>query len=161
MSRVSICLFKLGLCVCGHPANARTATGSHGKWSLNSLRLACLSLRQEEVGLTIGRLFTQREIFCFCHQIHSWLLLFSSTASSQVSCFICYEALIKVSTRRSWKPKPAQEYKAKWKTSVTANLWFHSCLLSISSKLSHSRHIAQAWNWENHDIPTEAKVPRC
>lgn len=62
MSCVSICLFKLGLCVCGHPANARTATGSHGKWSLNSLRLACLSLRQEEVGLTIGRLFTQRNI---------------------------------------------------------------------------------------------------
>lgn len=48
--------------VCEYPGNARTVTGSHSEWSLNSLPLTCCSLRQGEVSLTAGCLFTQSEI---------------------------------------------------------------------------------------------------
>lgn len=82
MWHVSICLFKQEQCVCGYPGNARTVISPQSEWSLNSLRLTCCSLRQGEVVLTAGCLFTQCEILCFCCLIHCLLLMFNSAVSS-------------------------------------------------------------------------------
>lgn len=165
MQHVSICLFKMVPCVCEYPGDARTVIGSHSEWSLNSIKLTCCSWRQGEVSLTAGCLFTQCKIPCFCSLMHYLLQLFSFAFPSQVSCFICsrfwYGAAVTGSTHVICKPK--LYHKAKRKTLVAANLWFHSCHLSISNTaFPHPSNctgmiLREPW----HPCRAEAKISHC